>query len=163
YGFLAEQSGFASACRDAGLTFVGPTPEVIEQLGNKVRARQIAQGAGVPTVPGTAGTISAEAAVEAAGEIGYPLMVKAAAGGGGRGIRVARDGAELSAVAAEASRDAAAAFGGGSLYLERLIVGARYVEVQVLADEHGSVLHLYERDCPMQRPRPKTLEDSPSS
>src|SRR5439155_22466281 len=99
----------------------------VGRLVSRVRGRQIAQGAGVPTVPGTAGTISAEAAVEAAGEIGYPLMVKAAAGGGGRGIRVARDGAELSAVAAEASRDAAASFGDGSLYLERLIVGALHV------------------------------------
>jgi acetyl-CoA carboxylase, biotin carboxylase subunit len=162
YGFLAEQAEFAAACDVAGVTFVGPSADVIAQLGDKARAREIARRAAVPTVPGTEGTISHGEAQDAAEEIGYPIMVKAAAGGGGRGIRVARDAGELSKVSAEASRDAAAAFGDGSLYLERLIIGARHVEVQVLADTYGHVVHLYERDCSLQRHRQKILEESPS-
>jgi acetyl-CoA carboxylase, biotin carboxylase subunit len=162
YGFLAEQAEFAAACDAAGVTFVGPSADVIAQLGDKARAREIARRAGVPTVPGTEGTISHGEAQDAAEDIGYPIMVKAAAGGGGRGIRIARSAGELSRVSAEASRDAAAAFGDGSLYLERLIIGARHVEVQVLADTHGHVVHLYERDCSLQRHRQKILEESPS-
>jgi acetyl-CoA carboxylase biotin carboxylase subunit len=162
YGFLAEQAEFAAACDSAGVTFIGPSADAIAQLGDKSRARELARRAGVPTVPGSEGTVSPEQAKDAADEIGYPIMVKAAAGGGGRGIRIARDADELSRVSADASRDAAAAFGDGSLYLERLIIGARHVEVQVLADTYGNVVHFYERDCSLQRRRQKILEESPS-
>jgi acetyl-CoA carboxylase, biotin carboxylase subunit len=162
YGFLAESARFAADCEEAGIVFVGPTADAIEQLGNKARARELAREAGVPTVPGTAGTVSAAEAFELAEEIGYPLLFKAAAGGGGRGIRVVQDPGELESAAAAAARDAAAAFGDDSLYIEKLLVGARHVEVQLLADTHGNVLHLYERECSLQRRRQKIFEEAPS-
>jgi acetyl-CoA carboxylase biotin carboxylase subunit len=162
YGFLAENAVFAAACEQAGITFVGPAAAVIEQLGDKAAARRLAREAGVPTVPGTDGIASPEDAVEAAAALGYPVMVKAAAGGGGRGIRTASDEHELVDVVVAAGREAEAAFGDGSLYLERLLVGARHVEVQVLGDAHGSTLHVYERECSMQRRRQKILEESPA-
>jgi acetyl-CoA carboxylase biotin carboxylase subunit len=131
-------------------------------MGDKAAARWLAREADVPTVPGSDGTVSPEEALEFAEEVGYPVMVKAAAGGGGRGIRVAGERRELRDVVAVAAREAGAAFGDGSLYVEKLLVGARHVEVQVLGDQHGSVVHLYERECSLQRRRQKILEESPS-
>jgi acetyl-CoA carboxylase biotin carboxylase subunit len=162
YGFLAENADFAAACRDEGLVFVGPGPEAIEAMGDKVAARRLAASAGAPTIPGTEGTASIEQALEVAGEIGYPVLIKAAAGGGGRGIRAARAEGELAELLAQAAMEADAAFGDGSLYLEKLLVDARHVEVQVLGDAHGNLIHLFERECSLQRRRQKLLEESPS-
>jgi acetyl-CoA carboxylase biotin carboxylase subunit len=162
YGFLAENADFAAACRDEGLVFVGPSPDAIEAMGDKVAARRLAAGAGAPTIPGTESTTSVEEALEAAGEIGYPVLIKAAAGGGGRGIRAARAEEELAELLAQAAMEADAAFGDGSLYLEKLLVDARHVEVQVLGDAHGNLIHLFERECSLQRRRQKLFEESPS-
>ncbi|MCG3755706.1 acetyl-CoA carboxylase biotin carboxylase subunit [Amycolatopsis sp. Poz14] len=162
YGFLSERASFAAAVADAGLTFVGPDASVIEQMGDKVRARQVAQAAGVPTVPGTPGGVSDVAeAVAAAGEIGYPIMLKAAAGGGGRGIRVVANEAELKVAFPQASGEAASAFGDGRMYLERFVRAARHVEVQVLGDGSETV-HVFERECSLQRRRQKVVEEAPS-
>ncbi|MBN9739997.1 acetyl-CoA carboxylase biotin carboxylase subunit [Amycolatopsis sp. A1MSW2902] len=162
YGFLSERASFAAAVADAGLTFVGPDASVIEQMGDKVRARQVAQAAGVPTVPGTPGGVSDVAeAVAAAGEIGYPIMLKAAAGGGGRGIRVVANEAELKVAFPQASGEAASAFGDGQMYLERFVRAARHVEVQVLGDGSETV-HVFERECSLQRRRQKVVEEAPS-
>jgi acetyl-CoA carboxylase biotin carboxylase subunit len=162
YGFLAESAAFAAACEGAGITFVGPEPRVIEQMGDKAAARRLAGEAAVPTVPGTDGIADPEHAVEVAEKVGYPVMVKAAAGGGGRGIRAARGPDELRDAIVEAAREAEAAFGDESLYVEKVIEDARHVEVQVLGDRHGNVIHLFERECSMQRRRQKILEESPS-
>jgi acetyl-CoA carboxylase biotin carboxylase subunit len=162
YGFLAENAGFARACTEAGISFVGPTAEVIERMGDKAAARRAAREAGVPIVPGVDGIASAEDAVAAAADLGYPVMVKAAAGGGGRGIRAAGSEDELRAVVEHAAGEAEAAFGDGSLYLEKLLVGARHVEVQVLGDGHGEAVHAWERECSLQRRRQKLLEESPA-
>lgn len=162
YGFLAENTSFAAACEEAGLTYVGPSSEAIAKMGDKSAARRVAQKADVPVVPGSEEIASADEAVEAAEEIGYPVMVKAAAGGGGRGIRVAEDEEELRKAVQVAKQEAEKAFGDGSLYLEKLLVGPRHVEVQVMADHHGNVIHLYERECSMQRRRQKVLEEAPS-
>ena len=162
YGFLAENAAFAAACRDAGLVFVGPQPEAIEVMGDKARARQLAASAGAPTIPGTDGKASPDEAVEIAAEIGYPVLIKAAAGGGGRGIRSARNEPELAELVAQAAMEADAAFGDPSLYLEKLLVDARHVEVQVLGDARGNLIHLFERECSLQRRRQKLLEESPS-
>ncbi|HEY6674383.1 MAG TPA: acetyl-CoA carboxylase biotin carboxylase subunit [Rubrobacteraceae bacterium] len=162
YGFLAENASFAAACRDAGLTFIGPSAEAIEKMGNKSAARRIATDAEVPVVPGSEESASDDDAVETAGEIGYPVMVKAAAGGGGRGIRVAENEEELREAVRVARQEAEKAFGDGSLYLEKLLTGPRHVEVQVMGDHEGDVIHLYERECSMQRRRQKILEEAPS-
>ena len=162
YGFLAENAAFAAACREAGLTFVGPSAEAIEKMGNKSAARRLAREAKVPVVPGSDDASSADEAAETAGGIGYPIMVKAAAGGGGRGIRVAEDEDELRKAVQVARREAEAAFGDGTLYLEKLLVAPRHVEVQVMGDHEGNVIHLYERECSMQRRRQKVLEEAPS-
>jgi acetyl-CoA carboxylase biotin carboxylase subunit len=162
YGFLAENAAFAAACHDAGLVFVGPEPEAIAAMGNKAEARRLAERAGVPTIPGTEGTTSLKEAVEVAAGVGYPVMVKAAAGGGGRGIRVARDAGELADMIGQAAMEAGAAFGDGSLYVEKLLVDARHVEMQVLGDRVGNLIHLFERECSIQRRRQKILEESPS-
>jgi acetyl-CoA carboxylase biotin carboxylase subunit len=162
YGFLAENAAFAAACREVGLTFVGPSAEAIEKMGNKSAARRLAREAKVPVVPGSDDASSADEAAETAGGIGYPIMVKAAAGGGGRGIRVAEDEDELRKAVQVARREAEAAFGDGTLYLEKLLVAPRHVEVQVMGDHEGNVIHLYERECSMQRRRQKVLEEAPS-
>ena len=158
YGFLSERAAFAKAVTDAGLTFVGPSAAVIEQMGRKDLAREIAVGAGVPVVP----RVEAAAGLETAPPEAFPVLVKAAAGGGGKGMRVVRDPADLPAAAAAARREAAAAFGDDTLLLERFVERGRHVEVQVMADRHGSVVHLFERDCSAQRRHQKVLEEAPA-
>ena len=162
YGFLAENAKFAAACRSEGLVFIGPTPEAIEKIGDKAFARKLAMQSGVPVVPGTEGTVTTEEAFDTAEEVGYPVMIKAAAGGGGQGIRVVHDADELNESVRAAMRDARAAFGEDTIYLEKFLVGPRHVEVQVMGDQDGNVIHLYERECSMQRRRQKVLEEAPS-
>jgi acetyl-CoA carboxylase biotin carboxylase subunit len=162
YGFLAENAEFARRCQAAGLIWIGPDPGAIDRMGDKAAARGLAIKAQVPVVPGTEGTVEPGEASSVADDIGYPLMIKAAGGGGGRGIRIARDSDELQNGVAEAAREADAAFGDPTLYLEKLIETPRHVEVQVLADTHGNVIHLFERECSLQRRRQKLLEESPS-
>lgn len=163
YGFLSENADFAQQVEEAGLVFIGPKPETIRQMGDKARARQEAQAAGVPTVPGTEGVVAdLDTAKLEAARIGYPVMIKAAAGGGGRGIRVARDEAELAVQFPRASGEARAAFGDGGLYLERFIGRARHIEVQVLGDGTRAV-HLFERECSLQRRRQKVWEEAPAA
>ena len=159
YGFLSESARFAEACAEAGITFVGPRAEAIAAMGDKVAARRLAGKAGVPVVPGGEASANGERVAE---EIGYPLLVKAVAGGGGRGIRTVRDGDELQGALAVAAREAEAAFGDPSLYIEKLVEDARHVEVQVLGGSDGQVLHLFERECSLQRRRQKLVEEAPS-
>jgi acetyl-CoA carboxylase biotin carboxylase subunit len=162
YGFLAENADFADAVERAGMTFVGPKAESIRLLGDKVAARQIAAEAGVATVPGSAGRIDdPEAARAVVAETGFPLLIKAAAGGGGRGIRVVRDRAEFDRLLPQASAEARAAFGDGGLYIEKLIESARHIEVQVLGDGER-VVHCFERECSLQRRRQKVWEEAPA-
>lgn len=162
YGFLAESAAFAEAVQAAGLVFVGPSAGIIRRMGDKAAARRAAHTAGVPTVPGTEGVLqSVDEAVEAARAIGYPLMIKAAAGGGGRGIRVVDDEAALREQMPLAQAEAAAAFGDGGVYLERYLPRARHIEVQILGDGQRAV-HLFERECSLQRWRQKILEEAPS-
>ena len=164
YGFLAERASFAAAVEAAGLVFVGPTSSAIEAMGDKTRARQAMMAAGVPVVPGTAEAMVDAAAAEAAAEgIGYPVMLKAAAGGGGKGMRVVRERSELASSFEAASREAKAAFGDGSVYLERFLDGPRHIEIQVLADAHGGTVHLGERECSIQRRHQKMIEEAPSA
>jgi acetyl-CoA/propionyl-CoA carboxylase, biotin carboxylase, biotin carboxyl carrier protein len=162
YGFLSENAEFALACEHAGLVFVGPPAGVIERLGRKDEARRLAVAAGVPVVPAVEDAPDEELATRAAREVGFPLMVKAAAGGGGKGMRVVRSEAELADAIAAARREARAAFGDATLLVERLVQGGRHVEVQVLADAHGTVVHLLERDCSTQRRHQKVLEEAPA-
>jgi acetyl-CoA carboxylase, biotin carboxylase subunit len=162
YGFLAENARFAAACRDAGLAFVGPSPETMEKIGDKSAARRLAKEADVPVVPGTEGNATPDEAMERAGEIGYPVMVKAAAGGGGMGIRVVEGEGELEEAVKKAGQEAEAAFGEGSVYLEKFLSEPRHVEVQVMGDGEGNVVHFYERECSMQRRRQKVIEEAPS-
>jgi len=165
YGFLAENAGFARACGDAGLTFIGPSPDVIETMGGKTAARRAAIEAGVPVVPGTEAlpdTLNDEALCDRADEIGYPLFIKAVAGGGGRGMRRVADRAGVVVGVASARSEAGAAFGESTVYFERLVEGARHVEVQVLGDGHGVVVPFVERECSIQRRHQKVIEESPS-
>ncbi|MDB5628880.1 MAG: accC [Tardiphaga sp.] len=162
YGFLAENAEFAAAVEDKGLIFVGPTAQSIRLMGDKVAAREAAARAGVPTVPGSHGRLeSAEAAFALVKTTGFPIMIKAAAGGGGRGIRIARSEEEFHHVMPQARAEALAAFGDGGLYVEKLIEGARHIEVQVLGDGYD-VIHCFERECSLQRRRQKVWEEAPS-
>lgn len=163
YGFLSENAAFARACREAGVVFIGPPPEAIEAMGGKIGARSIAQAAHVPVVPGYDGADQRDERLLAEAErIGYPLLIKASAGGGGKGMRVVNGPAEFIASLEGARREARAAFGDDTVFLERLILRSRHVEIQVLADTHGNVIHLGERECSIQRRHQKILEESPS-
>jgi acetyl-CoA/propionyl-CoA carboxylase biotin carboxyl carrier protein len=163
FGFLAENAAFARACAAAGLVFVGPPPEAIESMGSKIGARRLMQEAGVPVIPGTPDPVeSAAAALEAAEAIGYPIAVKAAAGGGGKGIEVAAGPDELPRAYESARRQGKAYFADDTVFLERYLDDPRHVEVQVLADAHGNVIHLGERDCTIQRRHQKIIEETPS-
>ncbi|WP_108663560.1 acetyl-CoA carboxylase biotin carboxylase subunit [Acuticoccus kandeliae] len=163
YGFLAENATFAARVAEAGMIFVGPSADVISKMGDKVAAREAAKAAGVPTVPGSEGRVpTLEEGRAIADSIGYPVIIKAAAGGGGRGIRVANDAAEFERLFAQASGEAAAAFGDGGLYVEKVVYPARHVEVQILGDGTRAV-HLFERECSLQRRRQKVWEEAPSA
>ena len=164
YGFLSENDHFAEVCRACKIHFIGPEPETIALLGDKVAARELAKRAGVPVVPGSDGPVEDEArALAVAAKIGYPIMIKAAAGGGGRGMRIARNEPSLVTGFHAARAEAQNAFGDGTVYLEKLVENPRHVEVQILADKHGVVLHLGERDCSIQRRHQKLIEESPSA
>lgn len=163
YGFLAENAGFARACGDAGITWIGPPPEAIEAMGSKVEARERMKAAGVPIIPGTTEPVeTAEDALSLAEEIGYPLAIKAAAGGGGKGLKVARSPDEVDRAYSAARREGEAYFADPTVYVERFLEDPRHVEVQVLADAHGNVVHLGERDCTIQRRHQKLIEETPS-
>src|SRR5687767_5165793 len=152
YGFLAENAEFARACGKAGIKFVGPTPQLLQTFGDKTAAKRIAIQAKVPVVPGTEhGLTDATAVKKAAKEIGYPIIIKASFGGGGRGMRVVKTADELAEKLAEASREAGSAFGRSEVFVEKYIGRAKHIEVQILADEHGNLVHLWERDCSVQR------------
>ena len=164
YGFLSERAEFARACAEAGLVFIGPPAEVIEAMGRKDRARRIAVEADVPVVPAIeeTGPDDAELARRATAEVGFPLLVKAAAGGGGKGMRIVREAGALPEALAAARREALAAFGDDTLLVERYVEHGLDIEVQVLADQHGHVVHLFERDCSVQRRHQKVLEEAPA-
>ena len=163
FGFLSENAYFARLCGTCGVKFIGPTPESIELLGNKARAKATMREAGVPVVPGSDGAVgSLEEAKEIAEKIGFPVMIKASAGGGGRGIRVAQNMEEFENAFLTAGQEAMACFGDGDLYLEKFLVNPRHIEIQILADEHGGVIHLGERDCYIQRRNQKMIEECPS-
>ncbi|MBT2326882.1 acetyl-CoA carboxylase biotin carboxylase subunit [Variovorax paradoxus] len=162
YGFLSERASFAAACAEAGLIFVGPSPSAIEQMGDKITAVRLAEAAGVPRVPGSGALDSHEEAAALAERIGYPVLLKATAGGGGRGMRIVREPSELAAAMESASNEARAAFGDGTLYLEKFIERARHIEIQVMGDRFGTVVHLGERECSTQRRHQKLIEESPS-
>lgn len=163
YGFLSENSHFAEVCRSCDIGFIGPTPETMERVGDKNSARALAREAGVPTVPGSEGLIANEQeAVRIAKEIGFPVLLKATAGGGGKGMRVAANDLSLASAWQQASAEAQAAFGNAGIYIEKYIERPRHVEIQILGDQHGNVFHLWERDCSTQRRHQKLIEESPS-
>ena len=163
YGFLAENAHFNEVCRDSGFDFIGPSPDAMEKLGDKNTARAIAIAAKVPVVPGSDGLLTDEQhAVATAAEIGYPVLIKATAGGGGKGMRVAEDEGTLRTALQQAQAEAQAAFGNAGVYLEKFINRPRHVEVQIVADGKGNVCHLFERDCSVQRRHQKLIEESPS-
>jgi acetyl-CoA carboxylase, biotin carboxylase subunit len=163
YGFLAENAHFNEICRSCKIDFIGPSPEAMARLGDKNAARDLARQTGVPIVPGSEGVIaSEEEALRFAHEVGFPVLIKAVAGGGGRGMRVASNDLALKSALQQARAEAEAAFGNGDVYLEKYVEHPRHVEVQVLADHHGNVVHLWERDCSVQRRHQKLIEESPS-
>lgn len=163
YGFLAENAHFNEVCRESGFEFIGPSPSAMEKLGDKNTARSMALANKVPVVPGSDGLIEdGAAAVAIAKEIGFPVLIKATAGGGGKGMRVAEDADSLEDALSQARNEAQAAFGNGGVYLERYVTSPRHVEVQVIADNHGNVCHLFERDCSVQRRHQKLIEEAPS-
>ncbi len=161
YGFLSENAGFARDCAAAGLTFVGPTPDAIASMGSKLEAKALMAAAGVPVLPGATVTDSTDLSAVAE-EIGFPVLVKAAFGGGGRGMRIVRSAAELRDAVDGARREAASAFGDGTVFLERFVEDPRHVEVQIVGDTGGEVVHLFERECSIQRRYQKIVEESPS-
>lgn len=163
YGFLSENAEFAHVCRETGITFIGPTPEALELLGNKVQARELAKTIGVPVVPGTAGPVrTLEEGLKFSQSVGYPVIVKASAGGGGRGLRVVHSDTDLHEAMESGAREALAAFGNADLFIEKYIERPHHVEFQLLADKDGYVLHLGERDCSIQRRHQKIIEIAPS-
>jgi 3-methylcrotonyl-CoA carboxylase alpha subunit len=164
YGFLSENASFAAACAQAGVAFIGPSAEAIERMGSKVAARAIAEGAGVPVVPGGIPDAQTNDAIIAVAErTGFPLLLKPSAGGGGIGMKVVREAAALPDAITQGRREAVSAFGDGTLYVERLVERPRHVEFQVLADHHGQVIHLFERECSIQRRHQKVIEETPST
>jgi acetyl-CoA carboxylase biotin carboxylase subunit len=163
YGFLAENSEFAQICKASNITFIGPTAEQIQAMGDKASARRLAKEAGVPTVPGSPGILaSVEEALAVAEEIGFPVIIKATAGGGGKGMRIAQDAEQFGQLFSLAQNEALAAFGNGDVYVEKYLEHPRHVEIQVMGDQHGRVVHLGERDCSVQRRHQKLIEESPS-
>lgn len=163
YGFLSENANFASICESCGLNFIGPSPKSISLLGDKSKARSIAQSAGCPVIPGSAGVITdMNEGLNMAHQLGFPIFIKAVAGGGGKGIRIAHDEEEFAKQFMAARTEAESAFGNPDVYLERMIVKPRHIEVQVLGDKHGNYIHLGERDCSIQRRRQKLIEEAPS-
>jgi acetyl/propionyl-CoA carboxylase alpha subunit len=163
YGFLSERAPFAAACVKAGLIFVGPPASAIEAMGSKIEARRLMERAGVPVVPGSTPADQRDEGIAAAAtSLGFPVLIKASAGGGGKGMRGARDAAALAEAIPAARREALAAFGDGTLYVERLIERPRHVEIQIVADAHGHAVHLFERECSVQRRHQKVIEESPS-
>jgi acetyl-CoA carboxylase, biotin carboxylase subunit len=164
YGFLAENAHFNEICRSCNIDFIGPSPAAMARLGDKNAARALARTTGVPVVPGSEGVISTEQeAIKFAHDVGFPVLIKAVAGGGGRGMRVAANDLSLKSALQQARAEAEAAFGNGDVYLEKYVEHPRHVEVQVLADHHGNVVHLWERDCSVQRRHQKLIEESPST
>ncbi len=163
YGFLAENAEFARICRASNITFIGPLPEQIEAMGDKASARRLAADAGVPTVPGSEGILeNPEEALEVAEQIGFPVLIKASAGGGGKGMRIAREPEQFTQMFSLAQNEALAAFGDGSVYVEKFLDRPRHIEIQVLGDTHGRIVQLGERDCSVQRRHQKLVEESPS-
>jgi len=164
YGFLAEREEFAAACAESGITFIGPKPSSIAAMGDKMTARETVRKAGVPVVPGTedVGNLTDDELLMIAPKIGFPLLIKATAGGGGKGMREVRSLEDMPELLKSARREAESAFGDGNVYLEKLVTGARHIEIQVLADSQGNVIHLGERDCSIQRRHQKLVEESPS-
>ena len=162
YGFLAENATFAEICRACSIRFIGPSPEVIRLLGDKVRARELARKADVPLLPGSDGAVRDEVEAQSVADtLGYPVLLKASLGGGGRGIRIVWDADSLATAVRTCQSEAAAAFGSSEIYLEKYVEGARHVEVQILADGRGQTIHLGERDCSIQRRHQKLLEETP--
>ncbi len=163
YGFLAENPEFSEMCRDCKIEFIGPSPEAMRQLGDKVEAKRTAKAAKVPIFPGSDGAIEdEEEAIEVAAKIGFPVIIKAAAGGGGRGMRVCHNEATLRSNIKNAQQEALLSFGNGAVFIEKFLEAARHIEVQVLGDKHGHAVHLFERDCSMQRRHQKIIEESPA-
>ncbi len=164
YGFLSENAAFAEACEKAGIAFIGPPPEAIRAMGDKTAARALMEAAGVPMAPGTTEALSGiDEARTVAAEIGYPVLLKAAAGGGGKGMRIVEKEADLASALEMASREATSAFGDGRVFVEKYILQPRHVEIQVLGDQHGNMVHLFERECSIQRRHQKVIEEAPSA
>lgn len=164
YGFLAENADFAEICESCNITFIGPSPEAISKMGDKAVAKQTMRDANVPVIPGSDGLIEdLDEAIMVARDIGYPVIIKATAGGGGKGIRIAEDEASLISQITTAQQEAQKAFGNGGVYLEKYLTGMKHVEVQIMADKHGNAVHLFERDCSVQRRRQKLIEEAPCS
>lgn len=164
YGFLAENADFAEICESCNITFIGPSPEAISKMGDKAVAKQTMKDAKVPVIPGSDGLIEdLDEAIMIARDIGYPVIIKATAGGGGKGIRIAEDETSLISQISTAQQEAQKAFGNGGVYLEKYLTGMKHVEVQIMADKHGNAVHLFERDCSVQRRRQKLIEEAPCS
>jgi 3-methylcrotonyl-CoA carboxylase alpha subunit len=162
YGFLSENAKFARACKDAGIKFIGPSPEVIEGVGDKIAAKRIMRNAGVPVIPGFTGEEKNETLQEACVRIGFPVLIKASAGGGGKGMKIVRNMDELNDAVGSARREAKSSFGNDELLLEKYLSKPRHIEFQILADEHGKIIHLFERECSIQRRHQKVIEETPS-